>query len=152
MTDHVCKAWRSRLKSIPTHGLRYGVKSQSMKKKNKENEFLASVTNTEFFILTATEEFQWLVLIWSTSFWHTPLVLNTNFSLLLFPGRSQKKRMAQGLKTNAPRKKNNTEKSLPRTSTIPTFWVKIIWESQNHIWGLERNHHVSTSIFQITVC
>ena len=35
---------------------------------------------TLIFILIVTEEFQWLVLTWSTSVWHIPLVLNTNFS------------------------------------------------------------------------
>ena len=33
---------RSRLKSIPHHSFRHGVKSQQMRKNDKRNEFLAS--------------------------------------------------------------------------------------------------------------
>lgn len=145
---------RLRLKSIPHHSFKHGVKSQQMGKNDKRSELLASESFIQHWALHPDGS-------WKSSdpnmtdhlqSHRLPLFQTQDFSLLLLPRRSPEKRTDQSLRTNTPWL-DNGERGLHRASVTPTFWVKAQEKLKNHIIsGLETDHHVSTNIFQVTMC
>lgn len=145
MTDYICKAWRSRLKSISTHSYRYGVKSQSNK-----IEWNPGICYQHWIL---HPESNWKIPVFGPNM--------INFSLihsscpkhkLLSPCFLEDLKRREG--PSAWEQMHLGRKAIQRGAyPEPALFPhsRSFKKSQNHIWGLERKHHVSTSILQITM-